>query len=448
MNRGSYSRIPDDGSSLMRSNLHPDAKLLFGCKIARLFGFGFLAVMLVLYLTELQFSETETGMLFTLTLLGDAIISLAITGHADRWGRRKCLILGTLMALSTSIIFITQRNFMALLFAGILGVISPSGAEIGPFMAIEISSLSQVTPNTGRTKLLAWYNLWGCVSTALGAICCGGLLVLCQSSTGLAFSPLDSYRVVLVVYTLTQLVLLFLCISLGPDIEVHPTTITTHNTNPVSLFFGLHRSKGIVLQLSLLFMMDAFAGGWIVQSMISEWFADTYKTPYGRLGLMLFICNIFAGISAICAAKIAEYIGLVMTMVVTHLPSNVLTIMVPLMPNESLAVATLCLRFSISQMDVPTRNAYVQGVVDADERSAANGVTNVARSLGVSAAPLLAGMLYAHPMTKNYPFYIAGMLKIVYDILLLWSFRSVPSDSDSDLTRTSATTTYSIVNKQ
>jgi MFS family permease len=143
---------------------------------------------------------------------------------------------------------------------------------------------------------------------------------------------------------------------------------------------------------------------------------------------MIFVCNLVAGISALFAAKLAEVIGLIMTMVVTHLPSNVLIILVPLMPNESLAITMLCLRYSISQMDVPTRNAYVQGVVDADERSAASAVTNVVRSVGACAGPYLAGLLYARPDLMNYPFYIAGGVKIVYDLLLLWSMAGIPTD--------------------
>ena len=157
-----------------------------------------------------------------------------------------------------------------------------------------------------------------------------------------------------------------------------------------------------------------------------------YNTSYATLGTIVFICNIVAGVSALFAARLADNIGLILTMVVTHVPSNVLLILVPLMPTETLAIAMLCARFSISQMDSPTRNAYVQGVVDPDERSAANGVTNVVRSVGASSGPYLAGLLYANPRLMNYPWIIAGLLKILYDFLLLYNMYSVRPDVEID----------------
>lgn len=245
------------------------------------------------------------------------------------------------------------------------------------------------------------------------------------------FTLLEACKAALYVYAMIQLLLLYIFYLLSPEIEV-PDYIhaKVKEANPVSLFLGLHKSKWIVLQLSLLFMIDSFAGSFILQSIISSWFHSTYHTSTDRLGVIVFVCNIFAGISALFAAKLANSIGLIVTMVVTHLPSNVLVMLVPLMPNETTAIAMLCARFSISQMDVPTRNAYVQGVVDPDERSAANGVTNVVRSIGAAFGPLVAGYLYADPKYKNYPFYIAGGLKIVYDLLLLISFRSVKPDTE------------------
>lgn len=404
--------------------LHPDCEILFACKGIRLFSFGFLAVMLVVYLEAVGLEYSNIGLLFTLTLLGDALISLCITAYADRFGRRKSLLTGGVLSAFTSIAFVSQSNFIFLLVSAILGVISPSGNEVGPFMAIELSGISQITSDEERTTLLALYNLTGSFSSAIGALVCGGMITLLSQK----FDFLMSYRLTWLVYIIAQLLLVLMFYKLGPSIEyaaTATTTIAVQTKNPIKLFLGLHKSKAIVLQLSCLFVIDSFAGSFILQSLISSWFANRFDTPAALLGTIVFICNIVAGISALVAAKLAAKIGLIMTMVVTHIPSNLLTMLVPLMPTERLAILMLCLRYSISQMDVPTRNAYVQGVVDPDERSAANGVTNVARSIGASIGPILAGMLYAHNNTSNYPWFIAGGLKIVYDILLLLSFKSV-----------------------
>lgn len=377
--------------------------------------------------------------------LGDAVISLVLTSHADRLGRKKCLRISAVLSFITILVFISSTNYNVLLAAAILGglnqsndsslvhsflsVISPSGNEIGPFMSIELSSLSQVTDEVDRTMLLAWYNLFGSFASALGALTTG--LVITFFESYYQFSLLAACKVVLVVYSLCQISLFFVFQALSDAIEVPDISAAkVKQVNPVTLFLGLHKSKWIVLKLSALFMIDSFAGSFILQSLICSWFHNVYNTPAKTLGLIIFVCNLFAGISALFAAKLANAIGLILTMVVTHLPSNILVILVPLMPTEATAIAMICARFSISQMDVPTRNAYVQGVVDDDERSAANGVTNIVRSIGASVGPLIAGLLYIQPAYRNYPFYVAGGLKIVYDLLLLASFQSVKPKSE------------------
>jgi len=186
---------------------------------------------------------------------------------------------------------------------------------------------------------------------------------------------------------------------------------------------GLHRSKKMVVKLSSLFALDAFAGGFVVQSMIAWWFHVRYGVDEGLLGTLFFSANLLAGISALLATRIAARIGLLRTMVFTHIPSNILLCLVPLMPNLWLASAVLLLRFSISQMDVPARQSYTMAVVAPDERSAASGITTVARSMGAAASPLLGGLLMAHPLLFSAPFFVAGGLKIVYDLALYRLFQ-------------------------
>jgi MFS family permease len=204
---------------------------------------------------------------------------------------------------------------------------------------------------------------------------------------------------------------------LTPAIEVPAPTTTAR--------FGLHRSRGTVARLSALFALDAFAGGFVIQSIVSYWFATRFGLSIGALGAVFFGANILAGVSALLAAPLAARFGLVNTMVFTHLPSNVLLILVPLMPTAPLAVAVLLARFSISQMDVPTRQSYTMAVVDSDERSAAAGVTGIARSVGAAVSPSIAAPLVAGVGLGGLPFVIAGSLKIVYDLLLYRGFRAI-----------------------
>jgi predicted MFS family arabinose efflux permease len=190
---------------------------------------------------------------------------------------------------------------------------------------------------------------------------------------------------------------------------------------------GVHRSRGVVLKLSALFALDSFGGGFVVQSLAAYWFYLRFGIDPQTLGVLFFGANVLAGVSALLASRIANRIGLINTMVLTHLPSNVLLILIPLMPTLPLAALMLLVRFSISQMDVPTRQSYVMAVVDSDERSAASGITGVARTTGAALSPLFAGLLFAQPSLISAPFFIAGSLKIAYDLLLFRAFRAVKS---------------------
>ncbi len=393
-----------------------DIALLFTTRITRLFAYGFLSVVLALYLAQVGLSEQAIGLLLTLTLIGDAGISLWITTSADRIGRRRMLVLGAALMILAGVVFISTGNPLVLTIAAILGVISPSGNEIGPFLSIEQAALSQLLPHQRRTQVFAWYNLVGSFATASGALSGGWLAHTLQGS---GFSPLESYRVVLIGYALGGVVLAcsFLCLS--SSIETTASALPVHRT------LGLHRSRRVVMKLSALFALDAFAGGFVVQSLLAYWFHIKFGIDVGLLGSIFFGANILAGISALLAARIAARIGLINTMVFTHIPSNVLLCLVPLMPTLPLAIGVLLLRFSISQMDVPTRQSYTMAVVAPDERSAASGVTAIARSVGASLSPALSGLFLATPSLIGAPFLIAGGLKVVYDLLLYRSFREL-----------------------
>jgi MFS family permease len=393
-----------------------DIPLLFATRIVRLFCYGFLSVVLALYLAQAGLSEKLIGLLFTLTLAGDAGISLWLTTSADRFGRRRTLLLGALLMIGAGVVFILTKNPLLLMVAAIIGVISPSGNEIGPFLSVEQAGLTQLIHDRQRTQIFAWYNLSGSFATATGALTGGWLS---QSLQNRGISALDSYRAVLMGYALGGmiLVILFLCISAAIEIPASALQVEAKRT------LGLHRSRGVVLRLSALFAMDAFAGGLIVQSMIAYWFHIRFGIEAGVIGSIFFGANILAGISALLAGRLARKIGLINTMVFTHIPSNILLILVPLMPSLPLAVGVLLLRFSISQMDVPTRQSYTMAVVAPDERSAASGVTTIARSVGAAISPSLTGVFLSMPALLSAPFFLSGGLKIVYDLLLYRSFR-------------------------
>src|SRR5215208_1667725 len=400
-----------------------DVTLLFSTRIIRLFCYGFLSVVLALYLAEVGLTEKQIGLLFTLTLVGDAGISLWLTTSADRFGRKKTLLIGALLMAGAGITFILTRNIVILIAAAIIGVISPSGNEIGPFLSVEQASLSQLVSNARRTQVFAWYNLVGSFATATGALA-GGWLAQFLIAQGRPAS--SAYATVLMGYALGGLLLAVLFVALSKHIEV---SVPPPDAIPRTL--GLHKSRNVVIKLSALFSLDAFAGGLIVQSMIAYWFHVRFGIDSGIIGSIFFGANILAGISALLAVRIAKEIGLINTMVFTHVPSNILLMLVPLMPTLPLAIGLFLLRFSISQMDVPTRQSYTMAVVAPDERSAASGVTAIARSVGASVSPALTGLLFSIPLLFSAPFFISGTLKIIYDLLLYREFRAVKPPEES-----------------
>jgi MFS family permease len=393
-----------------------DVARLFLTRGVRLFAYGALSVVLVLHLAAAGLSGARIGLLLTLTLLGDTALSLLLTTRADLAGRRRMLLLGAALMVGAGLLFAVTRDFWVLLAAATLGIISPSGNEVGPFLAIEQAALSQAVPAERRTGTFAWYTLTGSFATAAGAAVGGGLSEALQHA---GWAPLSSYRAVVVLYAALGLALLALFAGLGPGVEARAAK-RAERPPLLSPGLGLHRSRGVVLRLSGLFAVDAFAGGFIVQAWVAWWLQQRFGAGEALIGGVFMVANVLAGLSALWAAALARRFGLVNTMVFTHLPSNVLLLLVPLMPTMWLAVLVLFARFSISQMDVPTRQSYTMAVVDPSERAAAAGVTGIARTVGASLSPL-----YAVPALAGVPFYVCGLLKIGYDLALWRAFSKV-----------------------
>jgi MFS family permease len=402
-----------------------DTLLLFVTRFTRLFAYGSLSVVLVLYLTSLGLGESQVGLLLTLTLLGDTAVSLALTTQADRIGRRRILVIGAVLMATAGLAFACTRNFLFLVVAGTVGVISPSGNEVGPFLPIEQAALAHVVTPRQRTSFFAWYSFTGSMATAAGSLAAG---FLTQGLEQASWAPVASERAVIFLYAGLGGLLGLVFLQLSPAVEVSDKQGATA---PGTLL-GIGPSRAVVLRLSSLFALDAFGGAFVVQSFAAYWFYLRFGVKPATLGGIFFGANLFAGISALLAPRLAARFGLIRTMVFTHLPSNVLLILIPLMPNLRLAIAVLLLRFSISQMDVPTRQSYTMAIVRPEERSAAAGVTGVARTTGAALAPTFAGLLFARPALIDVPFFIAGTLKIAYDLLLYRAFVRLPPPEERD----------------
>jgi MFS family permease len=397
-------------------SLTVDGWWLMLTRVVRLFAYGLLSVIFALYLAEVGLSQQAIGLMLTLTLVGDAAISLGITTRADRLGRRRMLLVGAGLMVFGGLVCGLTSHVLLLGVAAFLGTLSPSGGEVGPFLSIEQAALPQTTSDAARTQVFAWYNLVGACAAALGALSGGVVAQVLQHAW---LTPLASYRVLLLAYAGLGAVLGLLFTRLSPAVEV-PMGISVPATNAV----GLHRSRRVVYQLAALFMLDSFAGGLVVQSLVAYWFHWRFGVDLAMLGSIFFGAQLLAGLSALAAARCAAAIGLLNTMVVTHLPSNLFLMLVPLMPTLPLAMTMLLLRFSLSQMDVPTRQSYTMAIVDPDERSAAAGVTAVARTLASACAPVVTGALLSAALW-SWPFLIAGGLKSIYDLALYRSFRAV-----------------------
>jgi len=410
-----------ENESLERTSDH-DARLLFLTRFIRLFAYGALSVVLVFYLTGIGLSESRIGLLLTLTLSGDTVISLILTTQADRIGRRRMLIIGSFLMAGAGLAFAFTSKFLFLVIAGTIGVVSPSGNEVGPFLSIEQAALTHVVSASKRTTAFAWYTLTGSFATAIGSLC-GGLLPSLVSSGGAAI--VKGYRAVVIAYAMLGIVLALAFARLSSATEVNTNRKHLSKSLSKRSRLGIAESQNIIAKLSCLFALDSFGGGFVVQSFAAYWFYLRFGVKPAALGAIFFGANLFAGVSALLASRLASRIGLVRTMVFTHLPSNILLLLVPLMPTLRLAIVVLLLRFSISQMDVPTRQSYVMAVVQPDERSAAAGITGVARTIGSSIPPMFVGLMFANMNWINAPFFIAGTLKIAYDLLLYRQFVTV-----------------------
>ena len=384
-------------------SLSPDGRLILLSRSLRLFAFGALSVILVLHFSSLGWSEARIGRLLALTMIGDAAVTLWVTLHADRIGRARMLQIGALLMVLVGAALPLTQNFWALAVVVFFGSVSLNGGEVGPFMAIEQAALTHsLSDGANRTTAIAWYTLCGALATAVGALAAG---------------LLGSYRVVFVLYAVCGALLLAVFSRMSSGIEPRPG-------ESLAPRFGLHKSRSIVLRLSALFMLDTLGSGLAVQSFLAYWLHRRFGIETAAIGGIFFGMSFLAAFSAMAAGRLAARIGLINTMVWTHIPANLLLISLPFMPSLPLAILILLLRGCLSQMDVPARQSYLMAVVEPDERSAAGGVTGLAKSIASAISPPITGALFAAGWMSA-PFVAAGVVKIVYDLALWRGFRAV-----------------------
>ena len=397
----------------MLSWLSADGKKLLLTRVLRTFAYGYLAVVLGVYLDALGMDPLRIGVIFAGAIAGSAIMTVFWSLVADRVGRRRTIaIMAALMAVG-GIVFALTNDFWLLFLGALTGTISTTSSEVGIFQTVEQAILPQTAPNERRTWLFSIYNFAANIAGALGSLAAASAGVF----AAVGFAGADAYRPLFVLYALIGLANLLVFMTLSDGVE-------RAKVEGGRRFLGIHRSGGTVAKLSALFGLDAFAGGLVVHSIVAYWFVLRWGVPLADLAWIFFWVNILSGVSLLAAGWLAGRIGLLNTMVFTHLPSNVLLMLVPLAPSAGLAVALFLARMSISQMDVPTRQSYSMAVVDPDERTATAGITNVARTTASAVSPALAGIAMS-ANALGVPFFAAGLLKIVYDLTMLVTFRNV-----------------------
>jgi MFS family permease len=383
-------------------------RALLAARALRGFGDGFVSLLLPVYLLALGLTPFEVGVIATATLLGSGALTLVVGQYAGRYRYRTLLLAGAMLMIATgaSVAFVT--DFWPLLVIAVVGTLNPSSGDVSVFLPLEHALLARLAPDARRTAWFARYSLFGALPAAAGALF-AGVPQLMATFAGVSMHA--ALQAMFVLYALQGVACALVYRRLPPGVAPGREGVAP-----------LRHGKRTVHTLAALFSLDALGGGFIVQSMLALWLFERYGLSTVTAGAIFFWTGVFSALSYIVAARLAERIGLVYTMVFTHLPSSVLLILVPLAPDLATSVALLLVRSALSQMDVPTRSSFVMAVVRPDERAAAASITSVPRSLAAASSPLAAGYLLGIS-TFGWPLIIAGGLKIAYDLLFLALFR-------------------------
>jgi MFS family permease len=439
--------------------LSDDGRLILAARIIRTFGYGFLSVILSIYLALLGFNGVQVGLILSTSLINGILFNVIASYYADKLGRKNLLIIYSLLMFSSGIIFFITDNYVALIVAAFVGTINVTGSETSAFLSIEQAILPRTSRDIKkRNTLFAIYNSVGTLAMSAGILLSGLPTVVQQYINDLSLA--ESMKILFLIYSLLGLACVLIYLRLSKDVEVTATEKSSpinstgqghekFNTNKKSnggqslpqnneqrklLFSSIlsPRSKGIVTKLSALFAIDSFAGGFVIQSIVSLWFYARFGADLSTISYILSISGVVTAFSFMAAARIADKIGLINTMVFTHLPANILIIVVAFAPTLPIAAILYLIRMAFSQMDVPTRQSYIVSVVKDEERTAATGITNISRNISQTLSPSLAGYIIQSLSLFFAPFLIGGVLKVIYDIALYFSFRNIKPQQEED----------------
>jgi MFS family permease len=393
-----------------------DGKLILSARIVRTFSYGFLSVILAIYLKLIGFNEILIGIVLTATLVNSVIFNLVSSVYADRIGRRRFLILYAILMVISAVVFFLTNNYVAMIVAALIGTINVTGSETGAFLSLEQAILPQTVKDAKkRTSIFAIYNMVGTFAMA-GGVLLSGLPHILSQQFGL--DQINAIKILFLAYAACALGALAIYLVLSPKIEIQSKGQATSSSNISP------KSKKIIAKMSSLFAVDSFAGGFVIQSIVAFWFYTKFGADLSTLSYIFTIAGVLTAVSYLLATKIASKIGLVSTMVYTHIPSNILLILVAFAPTFPIAIGLYLARMSLSQMDVPTRQSYLMAVVNENERVAAAGITNTSRNIAQAVSPSLAGVILG-TLAISAPFVIGGVLKIAYDIGILLNFRRI-----------------------
>jgi len=384
---------------------------LYAARALRDFGDGFVAVLLPVYLAALGLGPIEIGIVATAALLGSALTTLGVGLLGSGLDQRRLLLAASALMAATGMLFAASNAYWTVLVIALVGTVNPSAGSVSIFVPLEHALLARAAPDRERTAIFARYSLIGALAAAAGALAAASPDLM----TRLGVAQASALRAMFVLYAVLGVGGGLLYARIPAARQAGPAHAPRSPLGP---------SRGIVMRLAVLFSVDAFAGGFAVQSLLALWLFDRFGLSLTAAALFFFWSGVLAAFSFPVAAWLARRIGLVNTMVYTHIPSSICLILAAIAPNLELALGLLLARAALSQMDVPTRSSYVMAVVTPAERPAAASVTSVPRSLAAAASPALAGALFAAGL-QAWPLVICGVLKILYDIALLWTFRHV-----------------------
>lgn len=389
------------------TSIHPTTHL-FAARALRDFGDGFVSVLLPVYLLALGFSALQVGVVATAALLGSALLTAAVGLVGARYDHRQLLLAGACLMAATGVAFAAVHDYAVLLVVAFAGTVNPSAGSVSVFVPLEHAVLTREVGDAERTRAFGRYSLVGAMAGAVGALAAATPDYLAP----LGLSELAAIKAMFVLYA-------FLGLAGGLVYARIPKQAPAPDGAPPA---ALGPSRRVVYKLAFLFSIDSFAGGFVVQSLLALWLFERFDLSLSAAAMFFFWSGVLSAFSFPVAVWLARNIGLINTMVFTHVPASLCLILAAVAPGLTLALALLLLRSALSQMDVPTRSSYVMAVVTGPERAAAASFTSVPRSLAAALSPALAGALFATSF-RAAPLIVCGVLKIVYDLLLLLQFR-------------------------